>query len=282
MAKMLSNNEIKKFIRAVRSMRSDDITTTELDYEEVRQALIQSPELLELLDMSMEDTSLKLDGHKQYYLEDDLGRVYIDDKNAPLMLIALSAGHYEPQSFKKKMRSLFKQLNAWIKNQTHKKRIKRLTIGSIKHTVKNIDQVYLNMRSDILKLGEHYSPKLIELLLLLPDLLVYLIKFVASEQVSIKTKTKLLAAIMYIVVPFDVLPEGLMGPLGYVDDVYLALHICISVLFDSEISKEMLRNHWPGDVQQITKLHGYYHDLSLILGKDIKGIIKRFIKRGHK
>ena len=282
MAKMLSNDEIKSFMRVIKAMKSEDIHTAELDYEEVRQALVQSPALLELLDMDLDDTLLKQDGLKQFFLEDERGRIYVENKNAPLMLIALSTGQYESRSIKKKVASVLKQLSQWMRIQTHKRRLKRQTIGSINESVKNIDQVYLEMRGNIQKLGERYSPQLIELLLLLPDLLVYLIKFVASEKVSIKTKMKLIAAIMYIVVPMDVLPEGLMGPLGYVDDVYLALHICVSVLFDSEISDEMLRSHWPGDVQQITKLHGYYRDLSLILGKDIKGIIQRFIKRGNK
>ena len=54
------------------------------------------------------------------------------------------------------------------------------------------------------------------------------------------------AAIAYILLPFDVVPETSMGTYGYIDDLYLAAEVLQSLQQDSSLA-EMLDDIWPED-----------------------------------
>jgi len=68
----------------------------------------------------------------------------------------------------------------------------------------------------------------------------------------------MLAGVMaYFVLPLDFLPEGLVGPVGYLDDVALAAFALNQII--NQTNPEILRQHWAGDgdildlVQEIVK-----------------------------
>lgn len=95
-------------------------------------------------------------------------------------------------------------------------------------------------------------------LLAAPDLFHLLCRLVVDKDVPKGEKAKLAAVIVYFVSPLDVMPEGLTGPIGYVDDVALAAWVLNGLV--NEIDPEIVKRHWAGDedvlvlIQQILQV----------------------------
>ena len=62
-----------------------------------------------------------------------------------------------------------------------------------------------------------------------PDLFYLVWKLASDPQVPRSERIKLLAVIAYFVSPLDLIPEGLLGPVGFLDDIVLlnpVIHYC--------------------------------------------------------
>jgi uncharacterized membrane protein YkvA (DUF1232 family) len=84
-----------------------------------------------------------------------------------------------------------------------------------------------------------------QLLLLAPDLFHLLARLMFDPRIPGVEKAKLGAALAYFISPIDLLPEAMLGPGGYVDDVALAafaLHGLINA-GHGDVAKEL----WAGD-----------------------------------
>jgi uncharacterized membrane protein YkvA (DUF1232 family) len=84
-----------------------------------------------------------------------------------------------------------------------------------------------------------------QLLLLAPDLFHLLTRLLFDSRIPPAEKAKLGGAIAYFISPFDLMPEAILGPIGYVDDVALAAYT-LSRLINAghgAVAKEL----WAGD-----------------------------------
>ena len=81
-------------------------------------------------------------------------------------------------------------------------------------------------------------------LLLVPDIFILLVRLSRDARVSGKNKVLLGSGIAYFVFPFDVVPEAILGPMGYLDDLVFGVYILNKMLTDTPI--EILREHWSG------------------------------------
>lgn len=78
-----------------------------------------------------------------------------------------------------------------------------------------------------------------------PDILHLLLSLLADPKVPAKPKSMLAGVIAYFVLPVDLLPEALLGPVGYLDDIALAAFALNQML--NHTDPEVLRRHWAGD-----------------------------------
>ena len=90
----------------------------------------------------------------------------------------------------------------------------------------------------------HVHGKFGEYLLLVPDMFILLWRLANDSRVSGKNKVLLGTGIAYYIFPFDFLPEALVGPLGYLDDLIFAVYVLNKMLSDTDV--EILRQHWSG------------------------------------
>jgi uncharacterized membrane protein YkvA (DUF1232 family) len=84
-----------------------------------------------------------------------------------------------------------------------------------------------------------------QILLLAPDLFHLLTRLLLDRRIPASEKATLGAALAYFISPVDLLPEALLGPAGYVDDVALAAY-ALSRLINAghgAVAKEL----WAGD-----------------------------------
>lgn len=93
--------------------------------------------------------------------------------------------------------------------------------------------------------GKGAGYKYADILLLGPDLFHLLCRLVIDPAVPLGEKAKLAATIAYFVSPLDLVPEGLAGPVGYVDDIALTAYVLNGLL--KSTGAEVLRKHWAGE-----------------------------------
>lgn len=84
-----------------------------------------------------------------------------------------------------------------------------------------------------------------EYILLAPDIFHLLYKLTLDKDVYVADKAKLAAAIAYFISPVDLIPEALLGPAGYVDDLALAAYVLNRIINNTD--PEVVRRNWAGD-----------------------------------
>ena len=87
--------------------------------------------------------------------------------------------------------------------------------------------------------------KWVEYVLVLPDLSYLLGSLVLDPEIPAKHKAKLGMVIAYIISPFDLIPEAIVGPAGYVEDLALAAYVINQLL--NHVDEKIVTRHWKGD-----------------------------------
>jgi len=103
-------------------------------------------------------------------------------------------------------------------------------------------------------------------IMLAPDFFHLMIKLAIDPEVPTKDKAKLAGAIAYFVSPLDLIPEAVLGPVGYVDDIALAAYVISGIIKHS--SPEVVQKHWAG------------HDDILITIKEILDVADEMVGSG--
>ncbi|MEL0029027.1 MAG: DUF1232 domain-containing protein [Perlucidibaca sp.] len=84
-----------------------------------------------------------------------------------------------------------------------------------------------------------------EYALVAPDIFHLLCRLVLDKEVPAREKARLGLAIAYFVSPVDLLPEALLGPGGYADDVVLAAYVLQGMLANTP--EHVIQRHWAGE-----------------------------------
>jgi len=105
-------------------------------------------------------------------------------------------------------------------------------------------RLYDRLRASVVSSQPGVASTLRDLLLLLPDLVVLLLRLMRDSRVP--TGAKLIAAggVAYILSPIDLVPEVLFGPIGLIDDL-LIVGTALSRLMKS-VHPDVVRHHWSG------------------------------------
>lgn len=107
-----------------------------------------------------------------------------------------------------------------------------------------------------------------------PTVLHLLISILNHDNVSRRTKRMVAAALGYFILPLDMLPEAIIGPLGYVDDIVVGMILVDHLLNgENEQEKAIITGLWKGT-------HGELEALRTIAkGFDIFRYFSRVTKR---
>lgn len=123
--------------------------------------------------------------------------------------------------------------------------------------------------------GRSQHLKYAELVLLAPDMLHVLIKLGADRRVSPFQRAKLAATVAYFVAPIGLVPEALVGPIGYVDDVALAAYVLNGMLNSDQA--HLVHEHWAGDGDILNIVQGVLEVADSAIGS---GLWRRL--KGHR
>lgn len=107
---------------------------------------------------------------------------------------------------------------------------------------------YDRLRKRIKKFGEkkggRLTPKALNALLLIPDVFVLLMRLALDKNVPKESRALIGGALAYFVLPVDLVPEALAGPIGYSDDLFLALAV-LSQAFGRDLEAYTAK-YWNG------------------------------------
>ncbi len=92
-----------------------------------------------------------------------------------------------------------------------------------------------------------------EYILLAPDIFHLLCKLAMDPEVPASKKVKLGVVIAYFVSPLDFLPEMILGPIGYLDDIALSAFILNDIINNTD--PKLITRNWAGerDILELVK-----------------------------
>lgn len=119
-----------------------------------------------------------------------------------------------------------------------------------------------------------------EYLLVAPDLFHLLCRLAVDRDVLLNDKLKLAAAIAYFVSPFDIIPEVVLGPIGYADDVVIAAYVLNSIVNNTDA--EVLRRNWAGEDDILELMQSLLHKADEMIGTGTWQNIKAMFRKGSR
>lgn len=113
-----------------------------------------------------------------------------------------------------------------------------------------------------------------EYIMAAPDLFHLLVKLSLDKNIPAKEKAKLAAAIAYFISPLDFIPELILGPIGYVDDIALAAYVLNNLI--NKIDPEIIVKYWAGDTDILFLIKKILKVSDEMVGHKWKKIINKF------
>ena len=110
---------------------------------------------------------------------------------------------------------------------------------------------YLQLRDKVSKWFEKNAakkPEYANYILLAPDFFYLLVMLTLDDRIPAIDKAKFAGVLAYFFSPIDFLPEALLGPLGYLDDLILTCYVLNLYINQQEgANKQVVKELWPGD-----------------------------------
>lgn len=140
---------------------------------------------------------------------------------------------------------------------------------------------YDRLRQSIVQGVEKHGGKLpgdaVKMLLLVPDIFILMVRLTLDGGVPRGARAMIGGALAYFVLPFDLLPEALLGPVGYMDDLVLAVAV-LSQVFGGEL-EPYARKHWSGPEDLRKVLADVTQASQALLGVSLYGRLKKLLAR---
>jgi uncharacterized membrane protein YkvA (DUF1232 family) len=140
---------------------------------------------------------------------------------------------------------------------------------------------YDRLREAIFKVVEKRGGKLSEgtvrALMLVPDVFILLVRLALDKEVPGSSRALIGGAIAYFILPFDLLPEAILGPVGYLDDLVLAAAV-LAQAFGGDL-EPYARKHWSGKEDLRVVLRDITETAQSLLGQNLYDRLHRLLSR---
>ncbi|WP_445480719.1 YkvA family protein [Lysinibacillus irui] len=125
------------------------------------------------------------------------------------------------------------------------------------------------------------SSKFTPYLMFVPDLFHLLVKTLTDAGVDKKSRTLIGASIAYFILPLDLMPEGLLGFGGYLDDIVLATFVVNTII--NKLGPDVVEKHWTGDDKLLHVLQKVAEVSDEVVSKiPVKSPIAQIVKQESK
>ncbi len=100
-----------------------------------------------------------------------------------------------------------------------------------------------------------------------PDLFYLLWKLSTDPAVPKAERTKVVAAVAYFISPIDLIPEAILGPFGFADDIVLAAFVLNGLV--NKTDPAVVRKHWLGDEEVLGVIQNILDVADRMVGQKI-------------
>ena len=138
---------------------------------------------------------------------------------------------------------------------------------------------YKKLRNKIKKwAGKNKDNKILEYILLAPDLFYFFLTVLKDKDVHVDYKLKITAYLAYFISPIDIMPEMVLGPAGYLDDVLMGLLFLRTLL--KELPYEYVEEKWPGDKEVLKNVSVMIDNIQTVIdSKVFRSVMSYFSKK---
>jgi uncharacterized membrane protein YkvA (DUF1232 family) len=134
-------------------------------------------------------------------------------------------------------------------------------------------RLYDRLRAAVVEPRPGQASGLRDALLLLPDLTVLLMRLLRDPRVPRGGKAIALLGVAYVLSPIDLLPEGLFGPIGLLDDFFVVAATLSRLL--NYVHPDVVRSHWSGRGDALDAIQR-----STRWAEDrVRGVLRRLVPR---
>lgn len=112
-----------------------------------------------------------------------------------------------------------------------------------------------------------------EILLVGPDLLHLAICLLSDRDVPARFKMKLAAVVAYFISPIDLMPEIVLGPIGYADDIAILAWVLNGML--NQIHPDVILRYWAGESDVLVTVQKITASADKLIGSGLLKKIKR-------
>jgi len=134
---------------------------------------------------------------------------------------------------------------------------------------------YTKIRKQITEFLEKQNFEYGHILLLAPDFFHLLVKLTLDKRVPRNKKIKMGIGIAYFLMPFDILPEAFLGPIGYMDDLAVAAYILND--FINKENMDVVYENWAGDSDVLASIQNILTVADKYFGQGLWERIKKII-----
>ena len=139
------------------------------------------------------------------------------------------------------------------------------------------EDFYIRLRKRImlwLRAKEGRADRWGQYLLFAPDLFHLLCGLVGDRAVALKDKALLGGVIIYFFSPVDLMPEILLGPIGYLDDIAFMAFALNSII--NHTDPVVVRKHWAGEEDVLEGVMKALTSLDKAIGSGLWKKIRRW------
>lgn len=97
-----------------------------------------------------------------------------------------------------------------------------------------------------------------QIILFVPDLLALVVRLARDKRVPFMLKGQLLLAAAYVISPFDLVPEAMLGVLGLGDDAGVLVLVLMWIRGIASVDHQVLRENWSGQGDVLDVIEGLH------------------------
>jgi len=139
------------------------------------------------------------------------------------------------------------------------------------------DRLRQRVRDYLEERGGEIGARTAGYLLLVPDVLILLARLALDKEVPKQQRALIASALAYFLLPLDFLPEMILGPVGYLDDLVLAAMVLTQVFGDT--LEPFTDRHWSGSERLRTVLTDIAQVGDKLVGKDVYGRLLSWMRK---
>lgn len=123
------------------------------------------------------------------------------------------------------------------------------------------------------KKGGKIGPAVADAMLLVPDVFFLLARLALDKDVPKEKRALIGSALAYFLLPVDILPEAIVGPVGYIDDLVLGLSV-LAQAFGRDL-EPYAQKYWSGSQSLRTVMRDVLGAAEGLLSEDLFEKLKR-------